>query len=268
MPKIAARKDFKGGLDLATQGVALITGGSRGIGLGTARVMGVRGWSIAISGTNESRLSAARTALQTVGIKPLCLCFRAEEASAWPRALSEIDKTFGGLTALVCNAGISPKVSGRKVPFEETNDELWKQTFDVNVTGVLSGFRAATKYFLQRGTSGAMVAVSSIAARVHVPLTSSYYTTAKAAVLGLVRGAAFDLGHHGIRVNAVAPGRIDTDMVREAGSAINNSLLPEIALRRLGYPDEVGEVIEFLCSSRAAYVTGTCVDVTGGWMMS
>src|SRR3546814_10845970 len=120
---------------------------------------------------------------------------------------------------------------------------------------VLHGFRTVAPRLVNRG-GGALVAVSSIAGRRALPISSTYYTTSKAAVIGLVQSAAFDLGPHNVRVNAIVPGRIETDMTAEAGAEFNRSLLPEIALRRLGTAEEVGQAISFLCSPQASYITG------------
>ena len=249
---------------MTDNGTVIISGGSRGIGLATALVMGRRGWKVAITGTGEANLATAAARLDEQGIASHRACFAVEDADAWDPALDQAEEVLGPITALVCNAGISPKRDGRKIPFEETGADVWRRTMDVNLMGVVNGFRAAAPRLIERG-GGALVAVSSIAGRVALPLGSTYYTTSKAAVIGLVRSAAFDLGGHGIRVNAVAPGRIDTDMTREAGAEFNRSLLPQIALGRLGRAEEVGEAIAFLCGGAASYVTGVCLDVTGGW---
>lgn len=247
------------------ESVVLITGGSRGIGLGTARVMGQAGWKVAISGTRDETLARAVETLAGDGITAVPLKFAVEDASAWSDAVAKVESALGPVTALVCNAGISPKRDGRKIPFEEVEPELWQEVMDVNVGGVLHGIRAVTPGFRARG-GGAVVAVSSLAGRIGLALTGSYYTVSKTAVIGLVRAAAIDLGKYGIRVNGILPGRIDTDMVREAGEAFNNALLPSIALGRLGKPEEVGQAVEFLCSPRASYITGVSIDVGGGWL--
>lgn len=249
---------------MTDKGTVVISGGSRGIGLATALVMGRRGWKVAITGTGEANLATAAARLEEAGIASHQACFAVEDADAWGPALDQAEQALGPIGAMVCSAGISPKRDGGKIPFEDTDMEVWRRTMEVNLMGVVNGFRAVTPRLIERG-GGALVAVSSIAGRRGLPLGSTYYTTSKAAVIGLIQSAPFDLGRYSIRVNAVAPGRIDTDMTREAGEEFNRSLLPQIALGRLGQPGEVGEAIAFLCGPGASYITGVCLDVTGGW---
>lgn len=242
----------------------MISGGSRGIGLATAMVMGRRGWKVAVTGTDKANLAAAGVRLGDAGIVNHQACFAVEDADAWGPALERAEEALGPITAMVCNAAVSIKRGGAKILFQDTDPDVWRRTMEINVMGVVNGFRAITPRLIDRG-GGALVAVSSIAGRRGLPLGSTYYTTSKAAVIGLIQSAPFDLGRYNIRVNAVAPGRIDTDMTREAGEEFNRSLIPQIALGRLGRPEEVGEAIAFLCSPEASYITGVCLEVTGGW---
>lgn len=249
---------------MSDNGAVMISGGSRGIGLATALVMGRRGWKVAVTGTDEANLAAAAVRLDEAGIVNHHACFEVQDADAWGPALDQAEQALGPITAMVCNAAVSIKRNGAKIPFQDTDPDVWRRTIEVNVMGVVNGFRAVTPRLIERG-GGSLVAVSSIAGRRGLPLGSTYYTTSKAAVIGLIQSAPFDLGRYNIRVNAVAPGRIDTDMTREAGDEFNRSLIPQIALGRLGRPEEVGEAIAFLCSPEASYITGVCLEVTGGW---
>lgn len=249
---------------MSDNGAVMISGGSRGIGLATALVMGRRGWKVAVTGTDEANLAAAAASLDEQGIVNHQACFAVEDPDAWGPALDRAEKALGPITAMVCNAAVSIKRDGAKIPFQDTDADVWRRTIEVNVMGVVNGFRAVTPRLIERD-GGSLVAVSSIAGRGGLPIGSTYYTTSKAAVIGLIHSAPFDLGRYNIRVNAVAPGRIDTDMTREAGEEFNRSLIPQIALGRLGQPEEVGEAIAFLCSPAASYITGVCLEVTGGW---
>jgi len=252
---------------------ALVTGGTRGIGRGIASVLLRRGWRVALCGTGLAAARDTATALrQETGapgdaIRPLA--FAVEEPDGWEAALDAAEAALGPLTGLVCNAGISPKRAGRKIPLGADGDaQAWARTFAVNVDGAVIGTRRFAARCAERGMPGSVVLMSSIAARVGLPFVPSYYSASKAAILGFVRMGAHDLGARGIRLNAVAPGRIETDMVREAGAALNRRIAEETALGRLGHPEEVGEAVEFLLSDRASFITGTCLNVTGGWMES
>ncbi|MEO1686931.1 MAG: SDR family NAD(P)-dependent oxidoreductase [Pseudomonadota bacterium] len=253
-------------------GTVLITGASRGIGLGCAQACLAHGWKVAAAGSTRDSAEAGVAALiEAAGadaaarVTPVAL--EVAEAEAWGPALDAAEAALGPVDALIANAGVSPRRDGRKIPFAEEGDEaFWARTMAVNVDGVVFGARAVARRLKARGAPGSIVAMSSIAGQVGIPLVSSYYATSKAALLGFVRAAAYDLGPHGIRINAIGPGRIATDMVAASGQAANDAIAAETALGRLGRPEELGEAAEFLISDRASFVTGTCLNVTGGWV--
>ncbi|MEM6439691.1 MAG: SDR family oxidoreductase [Pseudomonadota bacterium] len=247
-------------------GTVLITGGSRGIGLGCAKVCLARGWKVAVAGSTQASAEAGAAALG--GGDAVCAVGLAvEDPAAWGPALDAAEAALGPVTALIANAGVSPREDGRKKPFASAGDEaFWAQTLAVNVDGVVDGSRQVSRRWMTRGTPGAIVAMSSIAGQVGIPFVSSYYATSKAALLGFVRAAAYDLGPHGIRINAIGPGRIATDMVAASGTVVNDAVAEETALKRLGTPEELGEAAEFLISDRASFITGTRLNVTGGWV--
>ena len=251
----------------------LVTGGARGIGLGVARICLRRGWRVALTATSAEGAQAAvdrlvlEEELAPHVIHPLAL--QVQDPDAWPEALDAAEAALGPLSALVANAGVSPRREGRKVPFAAEGDEpFWADTFAVNVEGAIHGARLLSRRLIARKAPGAIVMMSSIVGVSTVPMVSSYYTASKAALLGFVRAAAHDLGPHGIRLNAVNPGRIDSDLVRLSGAAANEAIAAQTALGRLGHAEEVGEAVEFLLSDRASFITGTRLNVTGGWVES
>jgi 3-oxoacyl-[acyl-carrier protein] reductase len=246
------------------QKVVLITGGSRGIGFGTAKTMAGQGWAVAITGTTSEKLVGAEAELRKLTDSVLTIQHAADNAQAWPGVIAAVAKRFGRLDALVGNAGVSIRPGGQRLRFEDTPYDVWKRTFDLNVGGVIHGFQLAVPLLKEQG-GGALVAVSSNGGRLHIPGSSWYYQTSKATLISICRYAAFDLAPYGIRVNAVAPGRIDTDMARAFSANPNVSDIP---LNRLGTPEEAGAAIAFLCSPAASYITGACIDVTGGWHMA
>ncbi len=234
----------------------VLTGASRGIGHATVRRFAREGWRVISCSRDdvppECRAEQARHVHITADLADPggveLLIRRGNEALAG-----------GPLHALVNNAGVSPKSVTRE-RLGCLNGELaqWRQVFELNFFTPLAlarGFAAA----LHRGR-GAIVNVTSIAGHLIHPFAGSAYSTSKAALSSLTREMAAEFAHLGVRVNAVAPGEIETAML----SPETEILVPRIPLARLGEPDEVAGTIHFLCSDDARYVTGTEIMVTGG----
>jgi NAD(P)-dependent dehydrogenase (short-subunit alcohol dehydrogenase family) len=135
---------------------------------------------------------------------------------------------------------------------------------DINLLGTALSFKHVARRMVARSAAGAFVAISSIAGRIGSKRASSPYTVSKSALIGLVRQQAHELGAQGIRVNAICPGLIRTDQTK--GVQLSTGAGPEIALGRIGDPEEIGEVVNFLLSDKASYVNGAIVNVDGGWM--
>jgi 3-oxoacyl-[acyl-carrier protein] reductase len=251
------------GLEGAMNKTVLITGGTRGIGLGIARVMLREGWAVAVTGTTEEACAKAEAELRQHG-RVTSVAFSVDDVAAWEPALDRVEGAIGPVGALVANAGISLRADGQVIPLVETDGAHWARTFAVNLHGVVNGFRAVTRRIIARGDDGALVAISSIAGRIGATTVSSSYSASTAAVIGLCRQQSMELGPRKIRVNAVCPGAIDTDMLRSGPMRAAPAAFSAAALGRVAQPEEVGEVVEFLLSPRASYVTGATIDVTGG----
>ncbi|WFU14488.1 SDR family NAD(P)-dependent oxidoreductase [Bradyrhizobium sp. CB3481] len=179
-----------------------------------------------------------------------------------PRAIAEIKERHAGepVHALIHNAGISPKApNGTRITSLTTWIETWMSVFHLDL---MAPILLAQGLFQElKAASGSIVNVTSIAgSRVH-PFAGSAYATSKAALACLTREMAHDYAPHGIRVNAIAPGEIKTDIL---SPDTEERLVPKIPLRRVGTPEEVAKVIYFLCSDAASYVTGTEVPINGG----
>jgi NAD(P)-dependent dehydrogenase (short-subunit alcohol dehydrogenase family) len=235
---------------------AIITGASRGIGHATARLFADRGWRILTCSREDVPADCLRDPAWTRHI----VADLAEPESA-DRFIAETTAFLGEtpLHALVNNAGWSPKTEFKE-RLGVLNGDLdgWRQVFELNFFAPLRlarGFAAA----LHRGR-GAIVNITSIAGHSVHPFAGSAYSTSKAALSGLTREMAAELAQLGIRVNAVAPGEIETAML----SPETEVLLPRIPLNRLGSPTEVAKTIFYLASEESAYVTGTEVFITGG----
>jgi 3-oxoacyl-[acyl-carrier protein] reductase len=182
-----------------------------------------------------------------------------EQADA---VVAEIDRDCGGVDVVVANAGIA-----HRVPLAVLTDAKWDMTLEIDLKGVLRLARAAAPRMRERGT-GSIVAVSSISGMSYGWAEHVHYSAAKAGILGLVRGLAAELGPDGIRVNGVAPGFIRTAQSlseeHSMGEAKLQAQASAIPLRRIGQPDDVADVITFLASDGARYITGQTILVDGG----
>lgn len=242
----------------------LITGGGIGIGRATAEAFGRQGDHVVVTDVLEAEGAAVAAAIRAAGgaaeFRPLDV--RSTEAA---HALVAELEAKGGVDVIVANAGIA-----RKVPIETLTDEDWDLTFDVDLKGMLRVVRPAVAGMKARGR-GAVVCVSSIMGVAYGWDEHVHYSSAKAGVVGLVRGLAVELARSGIRVNGVAPGYIRTAQLLSK----EHSLGPEgaeaagafIPMGRIGEPDEIADVIVFLASAGARYLTGQTVVVDGGLLV-
>src|SRR4051794_19257579 len=239
--------------------VALVTGGSRGIGAATARALADEGAAVAVSyAASADKAEALIGELAKKGVK--AAAFKADQADA--KQVTELVRAvverFGKLDILVNNAGVF-----ELVPVGESASNLAKldRQFAVNVGGVVAAVRAAAKVLTE---GGRIVTVGSvIASRVGFPALADY-AGAKAAVVGYTKGWARDLGPQGITVNVVQPGPINTDMNPDSGDFADVQRATT-ALGRYGRPEEIAAAITFLASPAASYITGAVLDVDGGY---
>ncbi|WP_426955069.1 SDR family NAD(P)-dependent oxidoreductase [Muricoccus radiodurans] len=245
--------------------IALVTGAARGLGAAIATRLAAAGHPVVLADVLEgvedvaARLRAAGHAARAIRLDV------SDEAAvgALPEALGD---WWPRLSILVNNAGISPKVEGRKRPVAEIPLEEWNRVMAVNLTGPFLLSRLCIPVMRAQGW-GRIVMMTSQAAHVPSSITGAYYGTSKAGLMGFARNLAAELGPDGITVNSVAPGRINSDMVAGAAPGMNEAFLARIPLGRFGEPQDVAEVVAFLVSDAAGYLTGTTIDVGGGSYM-
>ncbi len=240
--------------------VAIVTGGSRGIGLAIARVLAEDGASVVVSGRDADRLDAAAKQLEALGAGALAVLADAGKREDADRLVGAARERFGRVDLLVNNAGIT-----RDQLLVRMKDDDWDQVLDTNLRGVFLMTRAVAKVMMrQRG--GRIVNISSTAGAMG-NAGQVNYSAAKAGVIGLTKAAARELAHWNILVNAVAPGLIDTDMAAAIPGEAREALLAQVPLKRMGSPREIAEVVRFLAGDGATYITGQAIHVNGGLYM-
>jgi NAD(P)-dependent dehydrogenase (short-subunit alcohol dehydrogenase family) len=237
--------------------VALVTGAARGIGLATAKRFLADGWQVALLDIERQLLDNTIAALADPD-RTLAIHADVSDAAAVAAAMAAVQARFGRLDALVNNAGIAVFA-----PLLEIRDEDWNRVLAVNLTGPFLCSKAATP--LMREYGGAIVNITSISA-VRASTLRSAYGTSKAGLAHLTKQLAVELASLGIRVNAVAPGPVDTAMAKAVHSPeIRADYHDTIPLNRYGLEEELAEAIFFLCSDRASYITGQILAVDGGF---
>ncbi|MGE0846076.1 MAG: SDR family NAD(P)-dependent oxidoreductase [Flavobacteriaceae bacterium] len=234
-----------------------VTGAARGIGLAIARRFLADGWNAALIDIDGDTLETACAAL-ALPDRVLPLVADVSDPAQIDAAFGRIAARFGGLDALVNNAGIAVFR-----PLMETTLEEWDRVMAVNLTGPFICSRAAVP--LMDAEGGAIVNIASISG-LRASTLRVAYGTSKAALIHLTRQLAAELGEHRIRVNAVAPGPVDTAMARQVHSpAIRADYHDAIPLNRYGLEEEIAETVRFLCSPAASYVTGQTLAADGGF---
>jgi NAD(P)-dependent dehydrogenase (short-subunit alcohol dehydrogenase family) len=239
------------------QKVALVTGAARGIGLAAAKRFLAEGWRVALLDIASDQLGGSVEALAAAD-RTLALICDVSDANAVASAFARLEGRFGRLDALVNNAGIAVFA-----PLMETPDSDWNRVLEVNLTGPFLCAKAAVPLMRDRG--GAIVNVTSISG-LRASTLRSAYGTSKAALAHLTKQLAVELAGLSIRVNAVAPGPVDTAMAKAVHSPeIRADYHDAIPLNRYGLEEELAEAIFFLCDDRSSYITGQILAVDGGF---
>jgi len=242
--------------------VLLVTGGSRGIGAEIVRGGARRGYAVAFSYVQDADAARRLEAeVRESGGRALAVRADAAEPEQAARLFEEAERGLGPVAALVNNAGIT----GRLGRFADTDIATLRRVLDVNVMGTMLCAREAARRWQERGTAGAMVNISSIAATLGAPGEYVHYAASKAAVEAFTIGLARELAASGTRVNAVAPGTALTGIHAAAGEPDRPArVAARIPMGRAGEPGEIAEAVLWLLSPQASYVTGAVLRVSGG----
>ena len=245
-------------------GAILVTGGGRGIGAAVSRLAAARGYDVAVNyAQDEKSAQGVVDAIAGSGGKAIAVRGDVADIGQIAEMFDVVERKIGPLTALVANAGITGLISR----LDEADPATIARVVDVNVTGALLCMREAVKRMSTKngGKGGAIVGLSSAAATLGSPGEFVWYAASKAAVDTMVLGLGREVAAEGVRVNAVAPALIDTDIHATAGAPDRlERMAPSIPMGRAGTPEEVAEAVLFLLSDAAGYITGEVIRVGGG----
>lgn len=251
-------------VDQALKGrIALVTGGSRGIGRAICQALGQRGATVLIN--YQSREDAARETAELVsaagGVAVLAK-FDVSDREAVQASIKQLAADHGGLHILVNNAGIA--INGLMLRFSAAD---WQRSIDVNLSGAFHCAQAASKLLLKAKGAGRLITITSVVGETG-NAGQAAYAAAKAGLIGMTKAMAREFASRGVCVNAVAPGYIETDMTDEAlPEAARAGLLASIPLARMGAATEVADTVAFLAGPEASYITGQVLRVNGGMLM-
>jgi 3-oxoacyl-[acyl-carrier protein] reductase len=238
--------------------VALVTGGSRGIGLAIARSLAEGGAKVAVGARDGARAEEAARSLPGEGHGGFAV--DVGESPSVEALIKGVEERIGAIEILVNNAGVT-----RDNLLMRLKDEDWNAVVDTNLRGAFNTIRAVSRGMMKR-RAGRIVNISSV-----VGITGNKgqanYAASKAGLIGLTKSVARELASRGILVNALAPGYIETDMTAELPEAAREGLLGQISLGRLGQPEDVAGVVRFLVGPAASYITGQVLVVDGGMVI-
>jgi 2-dehydro-3-deoxy-L-rhamnonate dehydrogenase (NAD+) len=235
--------------------VAIVSGAARGIGAAAARQLAADGFSVAVA---DIDLDAAREAANAIGDRAMPAQLDVTDPQSWTAAIERVGEAFGPITALVNNAGIA----GRSAPAWELSLEEWHQVLDIDLNGVFYGCRTVLPQMIAAGY-GRIVNIASIAGKEGNP-NAAPYSAAKAGVIGLTKSLAKEVATMGVLVNAVTPAVIATPILAQVSQQHIDYMTSRIPMGRVGQPEEVAQLVSFLCSDKVSFSTGAVFDISGG----
>jgi len=242
--------------------VALVTGGSRGIGKAIALSLAKNGANVVVNYSgNEKAAQKVVEEITALGVKAIAYKANVSSSDEVAALVKNTVDEFGSIDILVNNAGIT-----RDGLLLRMKDADWDAVIDTNLKGVFNCIKAAAK-FMTRQRNGRIINISSVVGQIGNPGQMNY-VAAKAGVLGLTKTAAKELASRNITVNAIAPGFIETDMTNELNEQIRNSMLTNIPLQSFGQPEDIANAVVFLATDASRYITGQTINVDGGLVMN
>ncbi|HCY1415402.1 TPA: 3-oxoacyl-[acyl-carrier-protein] reductase [Staphylococcus aureus] len=240
---------------------ALVTGASRGIGRSIALQLAEEGYNVAVNyAGSKEKAEAVVEEIKAKGVDSFAIQANVADADEVKAMIKEVVSQFGSLDVLVNNAGIT-----RDNLLMRMKEQEWDDVIDTNLKGVFNCIQKATPQML-RQRSGAIINLSSVVGAVGNPGQANYVAT-KAGVIGLTKSAARELASRGITVNAVAPGFIVSDMTDALSDELKEQMLTQIPLARFGQDTDIANIVAFLASDKAKYITGQTIHVNGGMYM-
>jgi NAD(P)-dependent dehydrogenase (short-subunit alcohol dehydrogenase family) len=237
---------------------ALVTGGSRGLGLGISQQLALSGASVWINDIDAEAAKAAQRNLAASGLTVQTVLANVADRDEVTRMREAVTEKSGGVDILVNNAGIGDFVGWRDITAEK-----WEAMLSVHLTGTFNCCQLFLPAMISRGW-GRVVNISSVAGKRGDFMGNAHYTAAKAGIIGLTRSLAADVAAKGVTVNSVAPGLIETDLTSGMSSEMRRETEARIPLRRLGTPSEIAAAVTFLASEQASYIVGETISVNGG----
>jgi 3-oxoacyl-[acyl-carrier protein] reductase len=240
--------------------VAIVTGAGQGIGRGIALKLAEKGAQVVASDINAETAAGTAKEVETLGRKAIAQTADVSRQREVEEMVSAVLRAFGKVDILVNNAGIA-----RSGTLLKLTSEAWDEVLAVNLKGAFYAIQAVAKHMIEAGY-GKIVNISSIYGRTGT-IGDSNYAASKAAIVGLTKSTARELARYNINVNVVLPGMVDTPLLRGLPDRYLQPMVKEIPLRRLGTPEDIGNVVVFLSSDEASYITGAAIEVSGGWRM-
>lgn len=242
---------------------ALVTGASSGLGRHFAGVLARAGARVALAARRTDALAETRAAIKAAGGSAVTVAMDVTDANSVRRAVAEADAALGGIGILVNNAGITASA-----PFLDMSEEDWDRVIDTNLTGCARVAREVARRMRDGGKGGSIVNIASILG-VRVAGQISSYIASKGGLVHLTKAMALELARHGIRVNALCPGYVETDINQDFfATDAGRTLIKRIPQRRLGRVEELDGPLLLLCSDAGSYMTGSVIAVDGGHLVS